>query len=79
MKSHNRDLLVLLKTDFNQQAFEKEVACLHQLLVQVECNDAFCAAHELVARIKITSKKKALLKASAQNELRPFYFLINKN
>ena len=79
MKSHNRDLLVLLKADCNQQAFEQEIACLHQLLVQVECNDTFCAAHELVKRIKITSKKKAILKATAQNELRPFHFLINKN
>jgi hypothetical protein len=79
MKSQNRDLLVLLKTEYNQQAFEQEIACLNQLLVQVENNDAFCTAHELVARIKITSKKKALLKAVAEPELKPFYFFINKN
>ncbi len=79
MKSQNRDLLVLFKEKVNQQAFEQQVACLHQLLVQTECNDAFCVAHELVARIKITSKRNILLKAAAQAELKPFYFLINKN
>ena len=47
--------------------------------MQVENNETFCAAHELVARNRITSKKKRILKASAAYELKPFYFLINKN
>lgn len=80
MKNDKRDLLVLLKTPSpNAAAFEKHVECLHQVLLQVENNDAFCTAHELVKRIKITQKKKAILKAVSSVELKPFYFLINKN
>lgn len=80
MKNHNRDLLVLLKTDvWNQQAFEQQIAYLHKMLVQVECSDVFCSTHELVTRIKITSKRSAILDAAAQPQLKPFHFLINKN
>lgn len=80
MKNHNRDLLVLLKTDvWNQQAFEQQVACLHKMLVQVESGDAFCSAHELATRTKITSRRKAIAAATAQPRLKPFHFLINKN
>jgi hypothetical protein len=47
--------------------------------MQVENNEVFCAAHELVRRNRITAKKKRILKAAADFELKPFYFLINKN
>ena len=80
MNNHNRDLLVLLKTDvWSQQAFEEQIACLHKILVQVECSEAFCTAHELVTRFKITSKRKAVLDAASQPRLKPFHFLININ
>ena len=80
MKNRNRDLLVLLKTpSISEEAFEKHIDCLHSVAMQVENNDTFCAAHELVARNRITSKKKRILKAAACYELKPFYFLINKN
>jgi hypothetical protein len=80
MKNDQRDLLVLLKTPSLTGAdFEKHIECLHQVLLQVENNDTFCTAHELVKRIKITQKKKSILKAVSSVELKPFYFLINKN
>ena len=80
MKNRNRDLLLLLKTaSFSEAAFEKHINELHKVLVQVECNDTFCTAHELVTRNKITNKKSKLLRAIAYAELKPFYFLINKN
>lgn len=80
MKNHNRDLLVLLKTDiWSQRALEQQIACLHEILVRVECGDAFCTAHELVTRFKITTKRGALLDAANQPHLKPFHFLINKN
>jgi hypothetical protein len=47
--------------------------------MKVEHNEVFCTAHELVARNRITSRKKRILKAAAAFELKPFYFLINKN
>lgn len=80
MQSHNRDLLLLLKaSSLSNEAFEKHIECLHKVLLQVECNEAFCTAHELATRFTITHKKKAILKAIANAELKPFYFLINKN
>jgi hypothetical protein len=80
MKNRNRDLLVLLKTaSLSSDAFEKHIDCLHKVLLKVECNDVFCQAHELVARNSITIKKKKILRAIETAELKPFYFLINKN
>jgi hypothetical protein len=80
MNNRNRDLLLLLKaTSFKEADFEKHVEALHMVLVQVECDDTFCQAHELATRMNITQKKKKILKAAASADLRPFYFLINKN
>jgi len=80
MENRNRDLLVLLKTtSLDGEAFEKHIECLHSILVRVENDTAFCQAHELVARNSITSRKKKILKAAEHTELKPFYFLINKN
>lgn len=80
MKNRNRDLLVLLRTtSITHEAFEKHVDNLHYVLVQVENSEVFCNAHELVARNKITSRRRPILKAVSYLELKPFYFLINKN
>jgi hypothetical protein len=80
MNNRNRDLLVLLKTpSISEEDFEKHIDCLHSVAMQVENNEAFCTAHELVRRNRITSRKKRILKAAADFELKPFYFLINKN
>jgi hypothetical protein len=80
MENRNRDLLVLLKTpSLSGEAFEKHIECLHSILIRVENENAFCQAHELVARNSITSKRKKIVKAAEHLELKPFYFLINKN
>ena len=80
MKNYNRDLLVLYKADvYSDDLLQHQVECLHQILINVENDAVFCNAHELVTRTKITSKKKAILKEAALTELRPFFFLINKN
>ncbi|MGN6166255.1 MAG: hypothetical protein ACTHOF_17115 [Flavisolibacter sp.] len=80
MKNYDRDLLLLYKTEiFSEDLLQHEVECLHKILLNVECKDRFCAAHELVTRSKITQKTKAILKAVKHSTLKPFYFLINKN
>jgi hypothetical protein len=80
MKNYDRDLLVLYKADvYNEDLLQREVENLHQILLKVERIDVFCLAHELVTRNKITSKVKAILKATRNIRLRPFQFLINKN
>ena len=80
MKMPNRDLLVLLKSEFmSQQAIEQEVECLNDMLRRTESDDQFCIAHELVDRNRIASNPKKILKAIRFTELRQFRFLINKN
>jgi hypothetical protein len=62
MKNYNRDLLLLYKEEaYDDDLLQKEVECLHEILMRVECNDTFCAAHELVTR-KLPKKQKKLLK-----------------
>lgn len=80
MKMPNRDLLVLLKSEFmSQQAIEQEVEYLNDMLRRTESDDQFCIAHELVDRNRITSNPKKILKAIRFTELKQFRFLINKN
>ena len=79
MKTHNRDLLVLLKNEFaSQQSIEHEVECLNHILVRTESPEQFYIAHELVERYAITAKPARLLRA-VKGKLKPFVFLINKN
>ncbi|MFC0773747.1 hypothetical protein ACFEL9_12455 [Terrimonas sp. R1] len=76
----NRDLLVLLKSEFmSQQAIEHEVECLNDMLRRSESDEQFCIAHELVDRNRITSRPKKILRAVRYTELKKFRFLINKN
>jgi hypothetical protein len=80
MKSPNRNLLVLLKNEFmSERSIEQEVECLNEILRNAESSGEFCIAHELVDRNRITSKPHKILKATRQEELKPFRFLINKN
>jgi hypothetical protein len=80
MKMPNRDLLVLLKSEFmSQQAIEHEVECINDMLRCTESDEQFCIAHELVDRNRITSNPKRILKAIRFTELKQFRFLINKN
>ena len=80
MKNYDRDLLVLYRSEgYNDDLLQREVECLHRILLQVERSDVFCSAHELVTRNRITSKAKLISKAVGQLHLKPFNFLINKN
>lgn len=80
MGKYNRDLLVLFKSNvYNEDLLQFEVECLHRILLRVEENDVFCAAHELAKRSRITQKAKAILRAISDTKLKPFNFLINKN
>lgn len=80
MKNYNRDLLVCYKMEaFDEDLLQREVECLHLMLLKVENDATFCAAHQLVTRSRITGKAKAILKAAAEPEMKPFSFLINKN
>ncbi len=80
MKNYNRDLLLLYKTEaFNEDLLHHEVECLHHILLQIESNEAFCRAHELATRSKITNRAKAILRSVQYPVLKPFHFLINKN
>ena len=76
----DRDLLVLLKSEFmSPRAIEQEVECLNEILFHTERPEEFCKAHELVVRNRITQKTSKLLIAFGLPELKPFWFLINRN
>jgi len=76
----NRDIMVMLKYEsMSDDALQLEVEKLNQLFIQTEAPEAFCTAHELVNRNRITSNKKKILKEANLYTLRPFRFLINKN
>jgi len=78
MENYNRDLLVLYKDELgNNELLQHEVACLHKILLGIENDEAFCVAHELATRNRITNKTRAIIRAT--EDLKPFHFLINKN
>lgn len=80
MYTPGRDLLVLLKNEFiSEQAIEDQVRSIHQMLVQTESPEQFCAAHELATRNRITHAPRKILKAIRYAELPAFHFLINRN
>jgi len=80
MKIPNRNLLMLLKNQFmSDQAIEREVECLNEILLKTESPEHFCQAHELVDRNRITSKTKRILLVIRFDKLKPFRFLICKN
>ncbi len=71
---------MLSKTpSFSNEEFEKHLDSLNNIFLTVETNEAFCKAHELVTRNKITHKAGKILKAIEHLNLKSFYFLINKN
>ena len=79
MKNYLRDLLVLYKDAYNEDLLQHEVESLHRILINVENYEVFCGSHELVARNKITTKARSIMKAISRFEMKPFYFLVNKN
>ena len=76
----NRDLLFLSRHEFmSQGTIEQQVEQLNKILLTAENFEEFRKAHELVQRNHIHSKSKILLKTFKQAELKPFWFLLNKN
>ena len=80
MKPFDRDLLVLIKTEFmTDHAIEKEFEKLHFIVHDIESPESFIACHELVDRNYISDKETKLINVFHQLELKPFQFLICKN
>ena len=82
MKTPNREreLVLLLKTALmSEKALEKELINLEHLFLYAESDTAFCQTHELVLRNRITSKRSKLKNVYLHHELKPFWFLVNKN
>lgn len=80
MISSNRDILMLFGSkDVEGSELDNHLRSLHVILEQVETNEMFCRAHELVDRHRITRKPRKILKETKYYRLRPFRFLINKN
>jgi hypothetical protein len=79
LKMITRDLLLLINNRINQQQLDKTVEGLNKMLLQAESNHNFCQVHELARRSRITNNAKKILKAICSDQLKPFYFLINKN
>jgi len=82
MKSPNRDLLVLLKDEtMSEQAIEREVEKLNDMLFQLESVDNFCVSHEMLDmnKFKIFTDQKSIMQVVRQKELKPFVFLCSLN
>ena len=82
MKTPNREreLVLLSKTALmSEKALEKELISLEQLFLYAESETAFCQTHQLVQRNRITSKKIRLINIFYTHQLKPFWFLVNKN
>ena len=82
MKTPNREreLLLLSKTALmSEKALEKELINLEYLFLYAESASAFCQTHELVLRNRITSQRSKLINVYYDHQLKPFWFLLNKN
>ena len=82
MKTPNREreLVLLSKTALmSEKALEKELISLEGLFLYAESEIAFCQTHELITRNRITSKKERLKIIYYNHQLKPFWFLMNKN
>jgi len=82
MKACNRDLLVLVKDEqMNEKSMERELEQLNDLLFRFETMDSFCAAHEIfdINRHKTLCRRDNIQRIIREKELRPFYFICNKN
>ena len=82
MKTPNRDLLVLVKDEFDSEhSMEMELEKLNRLLFQFETLDTISVAHEIfdlnVGKvIEVTKQVRSVLN---QKKLKPFQFACNKN
>jgi hypothetical protein len=80
MKRSNRKFVLHLKPgQMSEQAREKELGWLDDLLQFAESPEIFCQTHELAGRNRITHKTNKLLNIYSNATLKPFRFLICKN
>lgn len=80
MKHSSRKFVLHLKPGLmSEQALEKELDWLDELLQIAESPEIFCQTHELADRNRITQKPIKLLKYFYKTTLNPFRFLICKN
>jgi hypothetical protein len=82
MKTPNRDLLVLVKDEFdNENSMERELEKLNRLLFQFETLDTISVAHEIfdLNQGKVIEKTSQVRMVLNQKKLKPFQFACNKN
>ncbi len=82
MKTPNRDLLVLVKDEFDSEhSMEIELEKLNRLLFQFETLDTISLAHEIfdLNTGKIIEQTKQVRSVLNQKKLKPFQFACNKN
>lgn len=80
MNDYSRDIIFLLKEEsLTKEYLKQEMQLVHKIVASVDNDTAFCKAHELVRRNRITGKRKIIVNAINRSRLKPFYFLINKN
>jgi hypothetical protein len=82
MKSSNRDLLVLVKDDFeSEQAMQSTLHALNEMLFHAESYENCCLVNEIIDlnRYKIYSSPEKMMKVLQQPNLKPFQFICNKN
>jgi len=82
MKTPNRDLLVLVKDEFDSEhSMEMELEKLNRLLFQFETLDTISVAHEIFDLNigKIIEQTKQVRSVLNQKKLKPFQFACNKN
>ena len=82
MKTPNRDLLVLVKDEFDSElSMELELEKLNRLLFQFETLDTISVAHEIFDLNvgKIIEQPKQVRSVLNQKKLKPFQFACNKN
>lgn len=80
MEGFGNNLLLVIRNGFmTERDYEEEVEAISHLLRATWTREAFCTAHELVDRNRITANPLKIQKEASHYSLRPFRFLINKN
>ena len=82
MKACNRDLLVLVKDEhMNEKSMERELEQLNDPFFHFETIETFCCAHEVfdANRRKTLHKRDSIQRIVRQRDLKPFFFICNKN
>jgi len=82
MKTPNRDLLVLVKDEYNNEGMmQRELQELNRLLYHFETLDTIAIAHEVfdVNRGRVIEKHAGVKKILGNRILKPFQFACNKN